>query len=74
MDQSPSPLNLRYKARRALTAHSYSRHPAGAGRHGPTWGCVLRWNCAKVIANIDDLAMSTWALKVIDELSQIDDI
>jgi hypothetical protein len=35
---------------------------------------VLRWNCAKVIANIDDLAISIWAPKVIDELSQIDDI
>ena len=35
---------------------------------------VLRWNCAKVIANIDDLAISIWASKVIDELSQIDDI
>ena len=35
---------------------------------------VLRWNCAKVIANIDDLAISIWTLKVIDKLSQIDDI
>jgi len=34
----------------------------------------LRWNCAKVIANIDDLAISIWGPKVIDELSQIDDI
>ena len=33
---------------------------------------VLRWNCAKVIANIDNLAISIWAPKVIDELSQID--
>ena len=35
---------------------------------------VLRWNCAKVIANIDDLAITIWVLKVIDELSQIDNI
>ena len=35
---------------------------------------VLRWNRTKVIANIDDLAISIWALKVIDEVSQIDDI
>ena len=35
---------------------------------------VLRWNRAKVIANIDDLAISIWALKVIDEVSKIDDI
>ena len=35
---------------------------------------VLRRNCAKVIANIGDLAISIWAPKVIDELSQIDDI
>ena len=39
---------------------------------------VLRWNRAKVITNIDDLAISiqchVWALKVIDEVSQIDDI
>ena len=35
---------------------------------------VLRWNCAKVIANIDDLAISIWAPNVIDELSQIDDL
>ena len=35
---------------------------------------VLRWNRAKVIADIDDLAISIWALKVIDEVSQIDDI
>ena len=35
---------------------------------------VLRWNCAKFIANIDDLAISIWAPKVIDERSQIDDI
>ena len=35
---------------------------------------VLRWNRAKVIAYIDDLATSIWALKVIDGVSQIDDI
>ena len=37
---------------------------------------VLRWNmnCAEVIANIDDLAISIWPLGVIDKLSQIDDI
>ena len=53
------------------------------GRHlGACWNLpgtgpgrvVFRWNCAKVIANIDDLAITIWALKVIDELSQIDDI
>ena len=35
---------------------------------------VLRWNRAKVIANIDDLVISIWALKVVDEVPQIDDI
>ena len=45
-------------------------------RPGHMCRIVLRWNCAKVIANIDDLAISIWALKVIDrdKLSQIDDI
>ena len=41
-----------------------------------TYRVVLRCNCAKDIANIGDLAISIWARapKVVDELSQIDDI
>ena len=35
---------------------------------------VLRWSCANVIANIDDLAISIWAPKVINALSRVDDI
>ena len=33
-----------------------------------------RYDCVKAIANIDDFAIWIWAPKVIDELSQIDDI
>ena len=41
---------------------------------GVVFRVVLRWNRAKVIANIDNLAISIWALKVIDDVSKIDDI
>ena len=57
--KGPSPFQVSRLAREA------------AGREARV---VLRWNRAKVIANIDDLAISIWALKVIDKLSQIDDI
>ena len=54
------------------TSRSRSIHPYRIG--GVVFRIVLRWDCATVIANIDDLAIAIWVLKVVDEFSQIVDI
>ena len=81
-----SQVGIRQSGSPARNANTQLRHQRARGfprprpRAVPSSGkwdmsrAVLRWNCAKAIANIDDLAILIWALKVIDKLSQIDDI